>query len=253
MLTKERIIYLLDRLDRDRIIHVKEIAEELDVSQSTIRRDLTELEHQGKLKRVHGGAIKGSISDIVSEHRDKSAAGRQADDPQAARALCKAAAEEVEDGECVFIDSGPLLAGLMDLLAARPVRIVTNNFLAVSRLNDPKAKIIVIGGDYIPKYAMSGGGMALNDISQFQFDRSFLGCSGLDLERGMTYTSDLESRDIKERVMKSSSDVCLLVSQGQVQSGGFCKLQPVNRYTRIFVSDQQKLPVLPANFCVVHV
>lgn len=246
MLTKERIIYLLDRLDRDRIIHVKEIAQELEVSQSTIRRDLAELEHQGKLKRVHGGAI-------VSEHKEKGTAGMPVSDSRVVRALCKAAAREVEDGECVFIDSGPLLAGLMDLLAQRPVRIVTNNFLAVSRLNEPEAKIIVIGGDYIPGYAMSGGGMALHDISQFQFDRSFLSCSGLDLEKGMTYTSDLESRDIKEHVMKSSSAVCLLADQGQMQSGGFCKLQPVSRFTRIYVSGQQKLPVLEANFCVVHV
>lgn len=252
MLTKERIIYLLDRLDRDHIIHVKEIAEELDVSQSTIRRDLTELENQGKLKRVHGGAIKGSVSDIVSKRRERNAPDPVTDDPASVRALCKAAADLVEDGECIFIDSGSIVAGMIEYLAARPVRIVTNNHLVISRLSDPKAQIIVIGGDYIPRYAMSGGAMALHDISQFQFDRSFLECAGLDLERGMTYTSDLETRDIKEHVMNASSASYLLASGSKIQSGGFCKLQPVSRFAKIFVTGEEKLPVLPANFEVVQ-
>lgn len=253
MLTKERIIYLLDRLDRDHIIHVKEIAEELDVSQSTIRRDLTELENQGKLKRVHGGAIKGSVSEIVSRRRERSTPEAARDDPAAVRALCKAAADLVEDGECIFLDSGVLPAGMTEFLANRPVRIVTNNHLVISRLNDPKAQVIVIGGDYISRYAMSGGAMALHDISQFQFDRSFLECAGLDLERGMTYTSDLESRDIKEHAMNASAASYLLQSGSRIQSGGFCKLQPVSRFSKIFVTDQEKLPVLPANFEVVQV
>lgn len=253
MLTKERIIYLLDKLDRDHIIHVKEIAAELDVSESTIRRDLTELENQGKLKRVHGGAIKGSISEIVSQRRETQLHERQNENADEKRALCKAAADLVEDGECIFIDGGTTFVSMIDFLQDRPVRIVTNNHMLISRLNDPKAQVIVIGGDYLPKYAVSGGTMALNEIAQFQFDRSFIGCAGLDLERGMIYTSELETREIEENVMKNSRASYLLADGSKVKSGGFCKLCPISRFDKILVTDKEKLPVLPGNFQVVHV
>lgn len=253
MLTKERIIYLLDKLDRDHIIHVKQIAAELDVSESTIRRDLTELEHQGKLKRVHGGAIKGSLSEIVSQKKENALQERQQTNPEEKRALCKAASDLVQDGECIFIDGGTTFVSMIDYLQDRPVRIITNNQMIISRLNHPKAQVIVIGGDYLGNYAISGGTMALNEIKQFQFDRAFIGCAGLDLERQMTYTEELETREIKESAMKNSRASYLLADKGKVKSGGFCKLAPTSRFDRIFVTDMEKLPVLPGNFQIVHV
>lgn len=69
----------------------------------------------------------------------------------------------------------------------------------------------------------------------------------------MTYTSDLESRDIKEHVINASAASYLLQSGSRIQSGGFCKLQPVSRFSRVFVTDEEKLPVLPANFEVIQV
>ena len=64
MQTKERIIYLLDTINENKILQVKAIAEELGVSESTIRRDLKELELQGKLKRIHGGAVKNTGQNV---------------------------------------------------------------------------------------------------------------------------------------------------------------------------------------------
>jgi DeoR family fructose operon transcriptional repressor len=251
MLTKERIIYLLDRLDRDRIIHVKEIAAELDVSESTIRRDLTELENQGKLKRVHGGAIKGNGNDIVSEHREMKLQENIQSCSEEKRALCKAASDLVEDGECIFIDGGADLVCMIEYLQERPLRIVTNNHRIVARLNNPKAKVIVIGGDYLARDAMSSGTMALNEIRQFQFDRCFISCAGLDIARQMTYTSDMETREIKEMVMNNSRVSYLLTEGSKVLSGGFCKFEPVSRFDSIFITAKDKLPVLPSNFKVI--
>lgn len=70
MLGKERILFLLNRLEQDNIINVKDIAKELQISEATIRRDLTELEKQGKIKRVHGGAILADANQIISEQRE---------------------------------------------------------------------------------------------------------------------------------------------------------------------------------------
>ena len=70
MLGKERILYLLDCLEKNNILKVKEIASELNISEATIRRDLSELEKQNKLKRIHGGAIK---SDFIRTKRSKDA------------------------------------------------------------------------------------------------------------------------------------------------------------------------------------
>lgn len=70
MLGKERILYLLDCLEKNNILKVKEIASELNISEATIRRDLSELEKQNKLKRIHGGAVKIDTNQILSEQRE---------------------------------------------------------------------------------------------------------------------------------------------------------------------------------------
>ena len=63
MLSTERKLYLLQKVEREGTIHVRDVAKQLNISETTIRRDLMELEQEGKVRRVHGGAVREAESD----------------------------------------------------------------------------------------------------------------------------------------------------------------------------------------------
>ena len=67
MLASERLMYIKQQLDRRKVLNLRDITSELNVSESTIRRDFEELEKQGVLKRVHGGVIKAKMESILSD------------------------------------------------------------------------------------------------------------------------------------------------------------------------------------------
>ena len=251
MLGKERILYLLNRLEKDNILNVKEIAQELNISEATIRRDLTELEKQGKLKRVHGGAILADSDQILSEQREVKMKERFRIHYEEKRKVCIQASHLVKDGECIFLDGGTSIVPMIDELQNRNVRIVTHNHLIVSKLKNPKAQIIVIGGDYIAKYAMSAGPLAVNTLRQFQFDRCFIGCAGIDVEENCSYTAEVETRELKKIAMENSKHKYLLIDSSKIGVRGFCKFKLLDSFEKIYCDQPENNMDLPENFELV--
>lgn len=251
MLGKERILYLLDRLEKDNILNVKEIASELNISEATIRRDLTELEKQKKVKRIHGGAILADADQIVSEQREIKMQERFRIHYEEKRKICACASQLVKDGECIFLDGGTSLVPMIDELQNRNIRIVTHNHLIVSRLKNPKAQVVVIGGDYISKYAMSVGPLAINTLRQFQFDRCFIGCAGVDIEQNCSYTAEVETRELKNIAMANSKYSYLLIDSSKVGIKGFCKFKALDSFDTIYCDQSESMMDLPENFLLV--
>lgn len=248
MLGKERILYLLDRLEKDNILNVKDIASELNISEATIRRDLAELEKQGKLKRIHGGAIQMDGNQILTEQREVKMKERFRIHYEEKRRICVKASELVKDGECIFLDGGTSIVPMIDELQNRNIRIVTHNHLIVSKLKNPKAQVVVIGGDYIPKYAMSAGALAINTLNQFQFDRCFIGCAGIDIGENCSYTAEVETREIKNIAMANSKHSYLLIDSSKVGIKGFCKFKILDCFDKIYCDKKVDDLEYPDNF-----
>lgn len=251
MLGKERILYLLDRLEKDNILNVKDIASELNISEATIRRDLAELEKQGKLKRIHGGAIQMDCDQILSEQREVKMKERFRIHYEEKRKVCSKASELVKDGECIFLDGGTSIVPMIDELQNRNIRIVTHNHLIVSKLKNPKAQIVVIGGDYISKYAMSAGPLAVNTLKQFQFDRCFIGCAGVDIDENCSYTAEVETRELKNIAMANSKYSYLLIDSSKIGVRGFCKFKSLDEFDKIYCEKAEKDIELLENFEIV--
>lgn len=237
MLGKERVLFLLNRLEQDNILNVKDIAKELNISEATIRRDLTDLEKQGKVKRIHGGAILAEGDQIVTEQREVKMKERFRIHYDEKRKIAYAASKVINDGECIFLDGGSSIVPMIDELSNRNIRIVTHNHLIISKLKNPKAQIIVIGGDYIPKYAMSAGSIAINTLNQFQFDRCFIGCAGINVEENCSYTAEMETRELKNIAMKNSKYSYLLIDSSKVGVKGFCRFQSLDQFDTIYCDE----------------
>ena len=138
-----------------------------------------------------------------------------------------------------------------DYLKDRNIRIVTHNHLIISKLTNPRAQVIVIGGDYNSKYAMSVGSLANNTLAQFQFDRCFIGCAGIDVEENYSYTSEAETRELKNIAIHNSKHAYLLIDESKIGMRGFCKFQPLESFETIFCNQPEKEIVLPDNFQIV--
>lgn len=253
MLSTERKLYLLQKVEREGTIHVRDVAKQLNISETTIRRDLMELEQEGKIRRVHGGAVRENLNQILTESREVLMQDRMLINFDRKSRICRRASELVEDGECVFLDGGTSIVPMIDYLQSRPIKIVTHNQLIVQRLHEPVAQIIIIGGDFNIKYHMSEGPMAQNMLNLYNFDRAFIGCAGMDPVSGQCYTAEMGTRELKEIAMKNSNHSYLLIDDSKLFVKGFCKFTNAAAFEQIFCNTMSEaVENLPENLCFVE-
>ena len=122
MLASERLMYIKQQLDRRKVLNLRDIASELNVSESTIRRDFEELEKQGVLKRVHGGVIKAKMESILSDTMELTMDEKAILNMETKKKICYEASKLVKDGNCVFVDGGTSLMYMLDYLCDKNVK-----------------------------------------------------------------------------------------------------------------------------------
>ncbi len=250
MIASQRSMYIMEQLAQKSVIDLKEIAKALNASESTIRRDIERLERQGKLKRVLGGAELTDTQDTsIAEWTMRQKHNLNA---EAKRLVAARAAEFVKDGECVFIDGGTSLAPLIRLLSKRQVRIVTNNHLILREIINPEATIITIGGIYLPHFHMTVGALAEGMLSNFHFDHAFIGCSGVDIEKGMSYTSEIDTINIKRIAAEYAERKYLLIDASKLHFKAFCKCIPLDEFDLVLCNAIDEKVRLPENFLIVN-
>lgn len=175
---QDRHNLIIDTLSRCDRATVKELSDLTGVSVVTIRQDLTVLERQGFLRRVHGGA---TLLETESIARRLSIRYEQK------LAIARKAASLVADGETVLLESGSANALLARELAPRKVQIVVAN-LFVARQIKPgdAARVAVLGGMYQPDSEAVVGPLAKLGIRETYFSKAFLGVDGFTPEAGFT-------------------------------------------------------------------
>lgn len=175
----ERHKKILKILAEQNKVSVLELVETMNVSGVTIRQDLSELEEQGLLKRVHGGAILNNpdkISNrVVFNFDDKLKIARKA-------------AEYVNDGETVFIESGSTNMLLAKELAQKQnITILTTNTYIAHELRDyPNVNVIIMGGIYQHQSESIVGKLTKLCIENVNFNKAFIGIDGFSVDAGFT-------------------------------------------------------------------
>ena len=140
--------YILQKLEAETTVTIKEIAASLNVSEATIRRDFERLEQKGQALRVRAGATKTSgsplgnvapliTSEKLTEHMEEK------------NVIAKAAASLIQDGQCIFLDGGTSVAQLIDFIQDKRIKIVTPNLLIPRKLYNMDMDIFLIGGRYM--------------------------------------------------------------------------------------------------------
>ncbi|MBQ9031363.1 MAG: DeoR/GlpR transcriptional regulator [Parasporobacterium sp.] len=248
MIASARSAYIVKRLEQSGIIDYKNISKELDVSEATVRRDFEKLERAGQLRRVQGGAVR-SDTILVGELSVTAKEGLHAEEK---RRVAKKAAEEVQDGENIFLDCGTSIAPIAGELMHRKVHIVTNNHLVLSyAYQNSAAEIFFLGGQFCPADQLCTGPLTLRVLSGFLFDRAFIGCMGLDIARNEVYVTEMESLAIKQLAMKNAKSSSLLTDTSKEGAHGPFRLAGCQDFDRVYVNDGGTRRNYPKNFIVV--
>ncbi len=206
MLTSQRKEYLLGILRSTGQIVAKTVSQELGLSEDTIRRDLRELASQGRLQRVHGGALPASpaMGDFsVRQHlatEGKVAIGR-------------AAARLVRPGHVVALDGGTTtLQVAKHLPPDLKATVVTHSpTIAVALVEHPNIEVVLLGGRLFKHSVVAVGAAAIEAIGRIRADLFFLGVTGIHPSAGLS-TGDLEEAHVKRAFIASAAETYVLVS-----------------------------------------
>lgn len=228
MIANERKKYIMNKLNANGIVNVREMAQELNLHETTIRRDLEKLEKEGRLTRIYGGAT------LNDDSVELTTTQKLFLNFEAKKEVCRRACELVHDGECVFIDGGTTTYSMIDFLASKKIQIVTHNDLIIRRIKKCEAEIITIGGKYLPHYNMSVGAATMEAVGSYHYDHCFVGCLGINAQDSIAYTSETETMDVKRTAMKNSDHAYLLIDASKWNVKGFCKFARLDEFDKVF-------------------
>ncbi len=219
----ERHNRILGILTRDNRTSVNELAQELSVSSVTIRQDLTLLEREGLLKRVHGGAILRGADDITS---------RLGINYERKILIARKAASLIEDGETIFIESGSVNALFAKELAGRSsITVVTTNVFIARQLRKSKgAKVILMGGIYQPESESLVGALTKACIEAVNFGKAFIGIDGFSPEAGLTSRDMMRAEIAAEIVRRARTSYVLTDSSkfGRSELSTICPVESID-------------------------
>nr|WP_231398406.1 DeoR/GlpR family DNA-binding transcription regulator [Conexibacter woesei] len=196
--------------------HVSDLARVFEVSEMTVRRDLHALERDGKLERVHGGAV-GSVperpfGEIALEGQElKQGIGR-------------AAAALVQDGQTVMLDIGTTTLEVARHLRGRRVTLITTNLAALDELRDDEHVEIVLPGGLVRRnYRSTVGVLAEEALRQLNADVAFLGTSAVDQDLSVWDTTMIEV-PVKRAIIRAASRVVLVADSEKFAMSGVVRI-----------------------------
>ena len=237
MLIAERHVRLKELLARRGVCDLKSLSAELDVSHSTVRRDIEALEQQGLVQQTHGGVIwVGGEKTNGGSARPYAFDQRMSYQVEAKRAIARAARDLVQPGDTILLDGGTTTFHLAQELLGRPLQLVTNSLpIANLFLNDDGVELILTGGLMYPRYGVLLGPSAENMLAAIHTKTLFLSVAGV--HDGMLYNQNLLLVQSERRMMEQAQQVVLLADAGkfgQQALAQLCRLDDID----VVVSDE---------------
>jgi ribose transport system substrate-binding protein len=211
-------------------IRVPELASRLEVSEGTIRNDLRALEKAGELTRVRGGAIVAESRRFISP----AFADRTQVNAQAKRRIARWAADMIEDGDSVLLDSSSTVFHIAEFLLDRSnLTIVTNGIeVAYALAENPTHTIILIGGVLRADRALTVGYLGEKILENLHIKTAFVSSSGFSIETGLTQV-DIQEAQLKSRMIESAERVVALVDSTKFGKVDLTPLASVEQVSHI--------------------
>lgn len=197
MLTEQRLEEILKLVNERRSITNQELIALFEVSESTIRRDIQALAEDGRIIRVHGGAM--SAMNTVSME-DQEVSDRRAKFGEEKRTIGKYAASLINNNDLVYIDAGTTTEYMIDYITASGAVFVTNAISHAVKMAKRGLNVYIIGGRIKSVTEAIVDSEAITSLAKYNFTKGFFGTNGVNEENGFT-TPDIREADVKRFAM----------------------------------------------------
>ncbi len=244
MLQYERFETILQTLQKQSSVRVTDLSRMLGVSESTVRRDIADLDRAGRLKKVFGGAVpadagkagpaengsagargdafvaEDSITDGIDfGQRNVNVRSMDLRLKETLRTSEKTevadyAASLIEEGDLIYIDAGTTTGSMIDRIVCRDAVYVTNGVRHAIRLAASGCNVYLLSGKVKSSTEAVIGHDAVNSLQKYHFSKAFIGTDGIDEEYGLT-TSDIEESMVKTEAIRRSGKVYILADSSK--------------------------------------
>ncbi|PKM53826.1 DeoR/GlpR transcriptional regulator [Petrocella atlantisensis] len=213
---------LLKYITKQDVVHMKDLVDELGISLSTIRRDLQTMEKEGEVIIMRGGAVR-----LNTRGYDEPVTKKKLINSEAKEIIAKKAADLVEDGDCIYVDSGTTTVAMLKYLDRKRITIVSSSTQMLDHLPIRGASSILLGGEVRDDLESVLGVLTEKMIMDLHFDKAFIGANGY-VEDGAIYTYDLREARKKEVVKTQSKLVYALMDTSKKNKYAFAKVFDLN-------------------------
>lgn len=211
-------------LKEKQICTYEELSNFLDVSLSTIHRDVEELVKKGIAKKIHGGAMyekeqpkQGELYLLPYEY------GKDL--------IARRAVSIVEDNDIILLGSGSTVAHMVPYLKSKKnITVITNNFIVIAEAMKYGFNVINIGGNFDRNVMSFVGTQSIKQLNELNANKAFIGCNGIT-QNGISNVVDLEA-DIKKTMIRISSHTTVLAESrkfGAMSLYTICSLDEIDR------------------------
>jgi DeoR/GlpR family transcriptional regulator of sugar metabolism len=201
--------HLLTILSDGRQASVNKLSERLSVSPATVRQDLSGLEKQGFLRRIHGGAVIDETDDISH---------RMAINYEKKLSIAREAKKLVQEGETIFIEAGSVNALLAKEVGSVPNLTVAtcNSFIARQAADQTSSNVILLGGIYQRESQSLVGNLAKLCLANINFSKVFIGVDGFTIDNGFILTDSSKFGKIALAKYCDAQDIDYLITDGDL-------------------------------------
>lgn len=207
--TKQRRHTIMQLLQEQGEVSVEQLVQLFDISEVTIRKDLSALETNGFLLRKYGGAIL-MPKEIIDENENDELTKRKF-------VIAKAAAERIRDHNRIIVDSGSTTTTLIKQLNIKQGLVVMTNSLSVAtelRALENEPTLLMTGGTWDTRSESFQGKVAEQVLRSYDFDQLFIGADGIDLARGSTTFNELVG--LSQVMAEVSREVVVMVESQKI-------------------------------------
>ena len=217
---------------------MKDLVDLLNASEMTVRRDLAQLAASGLLIRTRGGAMRAGADVRPFQFANKTALNAHRKEY-----IAGLAANEILDGDVIFMDCGSTVFRLCDFVRNKPITVITNSLPIVGALLGSEVKINLVGGEIDHQRQAVHGRMAEQHISHYRANRAFIGVGGISLANGLTANSEAEASTAI--AMATCADrVYLLADSSKLEQDSYLQFAPLSLFDVLITDTEVDADVL---------
>lgn len=244
MFAKERQNIIFEMLQKNNAVTTAHLVKTFEVSIETVRKDLLQMETEGRLSRVHGGAVaKGDMKPFFDLKQRNTERGEQKTE------LSIKATDFISDGDVIAVDAGSTATFFSEVLKERfsKLTIVTHSLDIFQRLSNHKEfEVILCGGHYLKNECAFHGALTMDILSVLHVQKVFLFPSAVSLANGIC-DFHTELYQIQRQLIQLADEVFILADSGKFEKKALLKIADTEkRYT--YITDSN----LPAELLTLY-